>query len=181
MLDWPEFPPIFSISTGLVLYSRMGTNMIKLSRMADYAVVLMTELARDADRMRGAPALAANTGLPVPTASKVLKLLAQRGLLDSQRGTKGGYALARSAGSITMADIIGAVEGPIALTDCVGDDGSICEIEALCPTRTNWSRINEVMIRALGGVTLAEMALPAVDFNEMFPVGAELAASAAGD
>ncbi len=146
--------------------------MIKLSRMADYAVVLMTELARDPYSLRGAPVLAANTGLPVPTASKVLKLLAQGGLLDSQRGAKGGYALARAAERISVADIIGAVEGPIALTDCIGDDGSMCEIEALCPTRTNWGRINDVMIRALGGVTLAEMTLPTVDFNQIFPVAA---------
>jgi FeS assembly SUF system regulator len=153
--------------------------MIKLSRMADYGVLLMTELARTRDSLSTAPGMAANTGLPVPTVSKVLKLLAQDGLLESQRGIKGGYALARDAELITVADIIGAVEGPIALTDCVGDDGALCEIEALCPTRTNWSRINEAMISALGAVTLAEMALPAVDFNQMFP-GAPVGADAAG-
>jgi len=144
--------------------------MIKLRRMADYGVLLMTELARATDVLRTAPELATNTGLPVPTVSKVLKLLAQDGLLDSQRGTKGGYALARTAETITVADIIGAVEGPIALTDCVDADGSLCEIEALCPTRTNWRRINEALTEALGGVTLAEMAQPPIEFQELFPV-----------
>ncbi len=144
--------------------------MIKLSRMADYGVLLMTELARAADVLRTAPELAANTGLPVPTVSKVLKLLAQDGMLHSQRGTKGGYALARTAETITVADIIGAVEGPIALTDCVDADGSLCEIEALCPTRTNWRRINEALTEALSSVTLAEMAQPPIEFQELFPM-----------
>ncbi len=144
--------------------------MIKLSRMADYGVLLMTELARDHAHLRTASGLAANTGLPVPTVSKVLKLLSHGGLLESQRGAQGGYALAHAAEKITVADIIGAVEGPIALTDCVGDDGAVCDIEALCPTRTNWSRVNAVMNEALGRVTLAEMTLPPVDFNLMFPI-----------
>jgi FeS assembly SUF system regulator len=144
--------------------------MIKLSRMADYGVLLMTELARNQDNLRTASGLSASTSLPMPTVSKVLKLLAHAGLLESQRGAQGGYALAHAVERITVADIIGAVEGPIALTDCLDDDGAMCEIEALCPTRTNWSRINDVMNEALGRVTLAEMALPPVDFDQMFPV-----------
>lgn len=144
--------------------------MIKLSRMADYGVLLMTELARGHDDLRTASELTADTGLPMPTVSKVLKLLSHGGLLESQRGAQGGYALAHPANRITVADVIAAVEGPIALTDCVSNDGAICEIEALCPTRTNWGRINAVMNEALGRVTLAEMALPPLDFNQMFPV-----------
>jgi FeS assembly SUF system regulator len=137
--------------------------VIKLSRMADYGVVVMTQLAREAGVMQTAPELAAATGLPVPTVSKLLKLLANASLLESHRGTKGGYTLTRAAAEVSMADIIGAVDGPIALTECVGNDGTICEIEALCPTRTNWKRINDVLIDALRGVTLSEMAAP-VDF-----------------
>ena len=137
--------------------------MIKLSRMADYGVVVMTQLAREQGVMQTAPELAAATALPVPTVSKLLKLLANASLLESHRGTKGGYALTRTAADITMADIIGAVDGPIALTECVANDGTICEIEALCPTRTNWKRINDVLVEALRSVSLAEMAAP-IDF-----------------
>lgn len=138
--------------------------------MADYGVVLMTELSRADNMTRTAPELAAATNLPLPTASKVLKLLSQADLLESHRGIKGGYAIARTPDEISMADIIRALDGPIALTDCVGEDGTLCEIEALCPTRTNWQRINDVVIEALRGVSLAEMMLPAVDFNTLFPV-----------
>ena len=139
--------------------------MIKLSRMSDYGVVLMTQLARAPRTLRTAPDLAQACGLPVPTVSKILKLLAQAELLESQRGTKGGYRLALDAELITMADLIGALDGPIALTDCIDADGLVCEIEALCPTRTNWRRITDAMIEALNGVSLADMALPAVDFE----------------
>ncbi len=144
--------------------------MIKLSRMADYGVVLMTQLARDDGELMTAADLSASCALPLPTVSKLLKQLAQEGLLESHRGTKGGYALAHAAADISMADIIGAVEGPIALTDCIEADGTICEIEALCPTRTNWRRINDVLTEALDGVSLTEMALPTIDFMTLFPV-----------
>jgi len=137
--------------------------VIKLSRMADYGVVVMTQLAREPGVTQTASELAAATALPVPTVSKLLKLMANAALLESHRGTKGGYSLTRTAADVTMADIIGAVDGPIALTECVGTDGTICEIEALCPTRTNWKRINDVLIEALQSVTLAEMAAP-IDF-----------------
>ncbi len=144
--------------------------MIKLSRMADYGVILMTQLARENGAVTTAADLSASCALPLPTVSKLLKELAQDGLLESRRGTKGGYALARAAESISMADIIGAVEGPIALTDCIEADGALCEIEALCPTRTNWRRINDVLTQALDGVSLAEMVLPSIDFMALFPV-----------
>ena len=144
--------------------------MIKLSRMADYGVILMTQLARENGAVTTTADLSATCALPLPTVSKLLKQLAQEGLLESHRGTKGGYALARTAADISMADIIGAVEGPIALTDCIEAEGTMCEIEALCPTRTNWRRINDVLTQALDGVSLAEMALPTIDFMSLFPV-----------
>ncbi len=143
--------------------------MIKLSRMADYGVVLMTQLAREPQALRTAPDLAQACGLPLPTVSKILKLLAQGGLLESQRGVKGGYQLAIDAEGITIADLIGALDGPIALTDCMDADRLVCEIEALCPTRTNWRRINDAMIEALSGVSLADMALPTIDFERRMP------------
>ncbi len=153
--------------------------MIKLSRMADYAVVLMTQLAREPEALRTAAELSQSCGLPQPTVSKILKQLAQAELLVSYRGNKGGYLLAREADGITMADVIGAVDGPIALTDCIGPDGLICEIEALCPTRTNWQSINDAMIQALSSVSLSEMAVPRMDFVHHLPRRAEPAAAVA--
>ncbi len=143
--------------------------MIKLSRMADYAVVLMAQLAREPETLRTAAELSQSCGLPLPTVSKILKLLAHGDLLVSYRGNRGGYLLARASEGITVADVIGAVDGPIALTDCTGADGLVCEIEALCPTRTNWQRINDAMIEALSSVTLAEMAAPRMDFAGHLP------------
>ncbi|MBM3486840.1 MAG: SUF system Fe-S cluster assembly regulator [Alphaproteobacteria bacterium] len=134
--------------------------MIRLSRMADYGVVLMTQLARQPRDLTTAAELAAATSLPTPTVSKLLKLLAQDGLLTSQRGIRGGYALARPATAISVAEIVHALDGPIALTECTSEQHTNCEIEALCPTRTNWRRINDAIRAALGGVTLAEMASP---------------------
>lgn len=154
--------------------------MIKLSRMADYGVVLMTQFARDAGQLKTASDMAATSGLPVPTVSKILKRLVQEGLLESHRGIKGGYMLAREPGEVSMADIIGAVDGPIALTECMSGDGLICEIEALCPTRTNWKKINDVLTAALASVSLAEMAGPIERFAPWTaePAGVSVAGAA---
>jgi len=138
--------------------------MIKLSRLSDYGIVLMTQLAARPGVLTRAPDLALTSNLPVPTVSKVLKALAQDGLLESQRGTKGGYALVRPAEEISVAEIIRALEGPIALTECAVDAGGSCEIEPSCPTRTNWVRINHAVIGALEGITLSEMMAPNIDF-----------------
>ena len=138
--------------------------MIRLSRLADYGVTLMGQLAAQPGRLVTAPDLALVTGLPVPTVSKVLKLMAQDCLIVSQRGTKGGYALTRAATEITVAQIIAALDGPIALTDCMDDDSGICDLESQCQTRTNWRKINDVINEALGNVTLADMMLPNMPF-----------------
>ena len=131
--------------------------MIKLSRLADYSIVLMSQLAsRPASLMQG-PDLALVTGIPVPTVSKTLKLLSNAGLIQSQRGAKGGYALIRSASDIPVIEIIVAVDGPIALTDCTVEEDGACNIEALCPTKTNWRKINNAVVKALKDVTLADM------------------------
>ena len=135
--------------------------MIRLSRLADYGVVLTAHLARNPDRWLTAAELAGATTLPVPTVAKILKLLAQDGILDSHRGTKGGYALARPARDVTVADIVAALDGPIALTECMGAESGSCEIEALCPTRVNWRTINDAITGALKSVTIADMAAPA--------------------
>jgi FeS assembly SUF system regulator len=134
--------------------------MIRLSRLADYGVVLTSYLARNPNGWLTASELANAAALPSPTVSKVLKLLAQDGLLESHRGTKGGYALSRPAREISVADIVKAVDGPIALTECMGAPPGGCEIETLCPTRVNWRTINDAITVALKSVTIADMSAP---------------------
>jgi len=125
--------------------------------LADYSIVLMTQLAARPGSLVQAPDMALVTGLPVPTVAKTLKRLSQAGLVVSQRGTKGGYALVRDAAEIPVTEIITAVDGPIALTECTVESDGVCDIEALCPTRTNWKKINEAVVGALQGISLADM------------------------
>jgi FeS assembly SUF system regulator len=132
--------------------------VIRLSKLADYGIVMMTHMARGAGRQQTAPEIAAQSHLPLPMASKILKGLAHAGLLASHRGAKGGYSLARPAHRISVADVIVALEGPIALTACIEHGPGECDIEALCPARANWQRINRAIREALEGITLLEMA-----------------------
>jgi len=134
--------------------------MIKLSRLADYAVVLMTHIAARPDALHTAAAAAAETRVPEPTVGKILKALARDGLLESQRGTRGGYTLARPAAHISIADVIVAVDGPIALTECHEPSGGACTLETVCPTRVPWQRLNDAVRKALAEVSLAEMMDP---------------------
>ena len=132
--------------------------MIRLSKLADYGIVIMTTMARHPEHCHNAPEIAARSHIPLPMASKILKALARAGLLASHRGAKGGYGLARTAERISVAEIIAALDGPIALTACIEDGPGECEIEALCPARANWQRINDAIRHALQSITLAEMA-----------------------
>jgi FeS assembly SUF system regulator len=133
--------------------------MVRLSRMTDYAVVILCQMAREpGTAVFTAPYLAEATGLPQPTASKLLKILAQKGILRAQRGAYGGYGLARPPESISARDIVLALEGPVTLTACVeGGEGS-CNFELSCPIRGHWDPVNEAIHRALAEVSLAEMA-----------------------
>lgn len=134
--------------------------MIRLSRITDYGIVLMAHLAACPE---GAPhnarEVAAETRLPVPVVSKVLKALARAGLLASQRGAKGGYALARPPEQITVPEMVAALEGPIALTACAQHPGS-CPQEAGCHVREPWQRISRVVQTALARITLADLVSP---------------------
>lgn len=134
--------------------------MIRLSRLADYGVLLACQMAARSDHCHNAYDLAGSTGLPAPTVSKLLAALARSGLLVSQRGAKGGYRLARTPTEITAADIVSAVDGPIALTMCLEHGDGACEVESLCPTRQGWRRINDAIRNAMQGVTLADLAVP---------------------
>lgn len=132
--------------------------VIRLSKLADYGIVIMTHMARGPERQQTAPEIAAQSHLPLPMASKILKGLVHGGLLVSHRGAKGGYGLARPAREISVADVIVALEGPIALTACIEHGPGECDIEAMCPARANWRRINDAIREALEGITLMEMA-----------------------
>ena len=134
--------------------------MIRLSRFADYAVLLMSHMAREPKRVHAAVGMADNTRLPVPTVSKILATMARAGLLESIRGRDGGYQLAFHPRDITVEQIISAVDGPIALTVCLEGHGVSCELEDICPSQPNWRRINDALRHALTGVSLAEIATP---------------------
>ncbi|MFO1074168.1 MAG: SUF system Fe-S cluster assembly regulator [Geminicoccaceae bacterium] len=132
--------------------------MIRLSKLADYGIVISTHLARHADRQQTALEIAAATSVPSPMASKILKLLVRSGTLASHRGARGGYSLARPAAQVTVAEVIEALDGPIALTSCLDPGPGDCGLSELCPARANWQRINHAIRDALAGVSLAEMA-----------------------
>ena len=131
--------------------------MIKLSKMTDYAVVVMARMARDGACVQPVPQLAERTGVPAPTVAKLMKLLAPAGLMESHRGATGGYSLTRAAEDISIADIISAVDGPIGLTACNKNAEGHCDVESLCPMRGNWDKVNRAVRRALEEVTLADM------------------------
>ncbi|MFN5901689.1 MAG: SUF system Fe-S cluster assembly regulator [Novosphingobium sp.] len=132
---------------------------MRLSSMADYAVVTMSAAARHCGGSRvSAAELAAETGLPVPTVQKLVSRLTAAGLLRSTRGVGGGLKLARPAAAITLADIIEAVEGPIALTQCVDSARSDCSLDACCSVKPHWPIVNEALRGALSKVPLTRLA-----------------------
>jgi len=132
--------------------------VIRLSRLCDYGVAMLTHLAGQEGRQASAAEIAEATGVPPATAAKILKALVRAGILASHRGVLGGYGLARPAAVITVAEIIEALDGPIALTACIEEGAGDCGLEALCPARANWQRVNEAIRRALSEITLADMA-----------------------
>lgn len=142
---------------------------MRLSSMADYAVVTMSAAARhcgsaslvDADGKKrarvSAAQLAEETGLPAPTVQKLVSLLSAAGLLRSARGAGGGLQLARPAAAISLADIVEAVEGPIALTACIEQGRHDCALEKSCSIRPHWPLVNEALRGALAQVPLTRL------------------------
>ena len=132
---------------------------MRLSNMADYAVVTMSAAARHCGGSRvSAAQLAEETGLPAPTVQKLVSRLTAAGLLRSSRGAGGGLKLARPAAAITLADIIEAVEGPIALTACAPDGRHDCGLEGSCSVRPHWGIVNTALRGALAEVPLTRLA-----------------------
>ena len=127
--------------------------------MADYGVVALSFMARDTDAFFSAAVIAERTGVPLPSASKLLKLLVNNGVLVSRRGAAGGYGLARSPQAISVADLVVAVDGPIALADCLKEaSGSVCGLEGFCAVRGPWQKVSDAIRVALEEVTLADIA-----------------------
>lgn len=133
--------------------------MLRISKLTDYAILIMVEVTRAQGEVLSAHTLAERARVELPTASKVLKLLSRAGLVDSRRGASGGYQAAGAAQSISVASVISAIEGPIAMTECSIEPG-VCSQETHCDLRSNWRRISVAVAEALENVTLAEMAGP---------------------
>lgn len=132
--------------------------MLKMSKLVDYGIVLLTYMgSQGASKSYNAKDLAQATSLPVAMVSKILKAFTRSGVLTSRRGPQGGYSLSRTPEQISVADIVVALEGPIALTECLSEQAPSCVIQVLCPTRDHWKRINRSVRDALERVTLAEM------------------------
>ena len=133
--------------------------MLRMSKLTDYGIVLMSYLASKTYQQHSAHTLSDAVQVPLPTVRKVLKALSHADLLKSERGAQGGYNLTRNPKNISVAEIITAIEGPIALTECVSDE-SHCEQELHCDVQTNWTRINNAVYHALDEVKLSDMLIP---------------------
>ena len=132
--------------------------MIRMSRLTDYGIVLLTHMAMgQVGEVHTSQDLAGVSRVPLPTASKILKQLARAGLLVSHRGRRGGYSLARPAEEVSVGDIICAIEGPIGITDCGTGVAGACSLEAICAARSRWGPISRAIAKALDGVRLSAM------------------------
>jgi FeS assembly SUF system regulator len=131
--------------------------MIILSKMADYGVIIATQMALEPERQMTAAGLADATRLPRATVAKVLKALAHGGVVAGSRGATGGYRLARAPKSISIAAVVAAIDGEIGATQCT-IHGPSCERTQFCSTKPHWQRINDAVGNALSAMSLAEMA-----------------------
>jgi FeS assembly SUF system regulator len=151
--------------------------MLRISRLTDYATLVLATLAEEPERVQTATALAEHTRIAAPTVSKLLKQLQRANLVTSTRGLHGGYQLARPAVQISAADILDALEGPVALTDCAAGHGN-CGIEETCRVGRVWQRLNTAIRRSLTEITLAQLAgidsaqvrLPALEREVKLPI-----------
>ena len=135
--------------------------MIRITKITDYAMVILTYVANQArDSVHTARDLASATGVPRPMVGKILKALARKGLLESHRGAKGGYSLSRAPEQLSLGSIVEALEGPMAVTECLEESISNCSIISVCPVRTNWQLINDAIRGTLEEISLADLAQP---------------------
>jgi FeS assembly SUF system regulator len=137
--------------------------VFRISRLTDYGTLILVFLTGREQRLCSASEIATGTHVAQPTTQKLLKVLAKAGLVDSVRGTDGGYRLARDPDSITTAQILDVLEGPVAITECSTDD-SACELEPICQVGSAWQKINGAIRLALSDITLADLEHPPADF-----------------
>lgn len=135
--------------------------MIRLTNLADYAVVVMAAAAREPGVKLSAARVAELTAIPAPTVAKLMGTLARGGLLTASRGVAGGFTLTREPASISVAEVVEAVDGPIALTSCAGNEVTDCAMEGHCAIRGHWPPINKAVRGALAAVSLADLVRPA--------------------
>tara|TARA_B100001250_G_scaffold312653_1_gene274673 strand:- start:480 stop:932 length:453 start_codon:yes stop_codon:yes gene_type:complete len=132
---------------------------MKINKLTDYSIVIMTNMViKDEQAMYTAKELSEVTDIPLPTVTRILKMLSGEKLLESQRGPQGGYSLAKNAENISVAEVIEAMEGPIALTECASDDCG-CAFEPSCVVGKPWQKINKAVNEVLQNINLAEMSV----------------------
>lgn len=146
---------------------RNADTMLRLSKLTDYAVVVLLAMAERVPEpasagVRTSPCLAGATGVPEPTVAKVLKALSAAGLVASLRGARGGYRLMRPLEDISVADVVTAVDGPIALAACIEGAASPCDVHHACAAKGQWQLVNDAVCAALGAISLADMREAAV-------------------
>lgn len=140
--------------------------MLRISKLADYATLVLVFLANHASQISNAREIARHTALTIPTVSKLLKILTSAGLLVSQRGANGGYCLARPAREISVGEIIKVIEGSRGLTECSVDSG-LCALEPVCHVHSNWQLISRAIEAALDSVSIADLAKPGLSVSDV--------------
>jgi len=136
--------------------------MLRISKMADYGTIVLTTMAREPERTQSVAEIVSLTGLPVPSVSKLLKTFIRQGLVQSLRGAKGGYKLARPPAEISTAQIINAIDGPLGMTQCSAGPG-LCGHELRCQVHSHWHRVSRIMLEALEQISLQQMSEPVVE------------------
>jgi FeS assembly SUF system regulator len=131
--------------------------MFRISKLTDYSTLVLGALAKQPDTLLAANAIVQLTHVPLPTVSKILKLLTKAGLLQSVRGAQGGYRLSLSPDQISVAQVVQALEGPWAVTECSHRGQHICQIESDCQLRTQWQMVSDILYSALANITLADL------------------------
>ncbi|MCB9988988.1 MAG: SUF system Fe-S cluster assembly regulator [Rhodospirillales bacterium] len=132
--------------------------MIKISKLTDYAILVLYEMAKNPNTRLSAGYLAQKSGVPDPTVAKLLKIMAKEDLVKSVRGVNGGYILERAPEEIAVTDVITAIEGPVTITACSdAENEDCCSLSDNCPAKKGWQAVNAAITDTLGQMTLAEI------------------------